>query len=189
MSPPPADTERTSRFSTLYDDAYLDVLRFVTRRSPPDIAEDIVHEAFLVAWRRFDDMPTTQDGARAWLFGVARHCLLNDRRARERYERIGVVIAETTSTTGDDGAEATDLRLDLASAWHLLTPEQQEVLSLATWEALPAGHASRVLGISAAAYRVRLHRARASLRRHLDHPHLSPASGTAVEASRTELPA
>ncbi|RUR01946.1 RNA polymerase sigma factor [Labedella endophytica] len=188
MSPPTTDRERAARFSTLYDDAYLDVLRFARRRSPPDLAEDIVHEAFLVAWRRFDDMPTTHDAARAWLFGVARHCLLNDRRARERYERLGVAIAEAAAA-GDERTDVTDLRLDLASAWPLLTPEQQEVLSLATWEALPAGDASRVLGISTAAYRVRLHRARASLRRHLDHPRLSPASGTAVETSRTELPA
>ncbi|PSL38075.1 RNA polymerase sigma-70 factor (ECF subfamily) [Labedella gwakjiensis] len=186
MSPPTTDQDRASRFSALYDDAYLDVLRFVSRRSPPDVAEDVVHEAFLVAWRRFDDLPSTHDGARAWLFGVARHCLLNDRRTRDRFQRLGIAIAEA-STTSDSGSDTTDLQLDIARAWRALSPDHQEVLSLATWEALPASEACRVLGISTTAYRVRLHRARTALRRHLDSP--DPASGTPVEASRTEITA
>ena len=190
MSPPPTDPERARRFATLYDDAYLDVLRFVSRRSPPDTAEDIVHEAFLAAWRRLESLPPTHDGARAWLFGAARNCLLNDRRSRGRYERLGVAIADLEESRPDEPHGDADLRIDLARAWRELTPAQQEVLSLATWEALPAVHASAVLGISAPAYRIRLHRARAALRRRLD-PSLSssPASDARVEATTSELPA
>lgn len=188
MSPPTTDQERARRFATLYDDAFVDVLRFVSRRSPPDTAEDVVHEAFLVAWRRFDDLPASHDAARAWLFGVARNCLLSDRRSRARYEQLGVAIADERATHTDEQLGDTELRLDLARAWRTLTPSHQEVLSLSTWEALSAAHASTVLGISAAAYRIRLHRARAALRRSLEHStSSSPSSRIHAEALASEF--
>jgi RNA polymerase sigma-70 factor (ECF subfamily) len=193
MSPPPKSSDRHGRFATLYDDAYLDVLRFVSRRSPPDTAEDIVHEAFLAAWRRLDSLPPTHDGARAWLFGAARNCLLNDRRTRSRYEQLGVAIADLEELRPDEPLGDADLRIDLARAWRTLSPSQQEVLALATWEALPAEHAGVVLGISSAAYRIRLHRARAALRRRLDpssltsSPAPTAAPAHAVEATPSEL--
>jgi RNA polymerase sigma-70 factor (ECF subfamily) len=187
MSPSAPDPHRKQHFAALYDSAYVDVLRFVRRRSSPDIAEDITHEAFLVAWRRIDDVPNTVDGARAWLFGVARNCLLSNHRARARYEQFGVQIAAVTMPQQDPSTEGASVRLDLARAWNRLSTSQQEVLALATWEELPAADAGKVLGISAAAYRIRLHRARTVLRRDLDAapsptPLLKPTAATEITA-------
>ncbi len=56
----------------------------------------------------------------------------------------------------------------LAAAWSRLADAEQEVLALELWDDLTSPEAGRVLGISAAAYRHRLVRARAALRRHLD---------------------
>ncbi|WP_446754323.1 sigma factor-like helix-turn-helix DNA-binding protein [Glutamicibacter sp. BSL13] len=56
----------------------------------------------------------------------------------------------------------------MVAAWHRLRPLDQEVLALAIWEELHSSKAGQVLGISSAAYRLRLHRARKSLRRMLD---------------------
>ncbi|WP_205752173.1 RNA polymerase sigma factor [Cryptosporangium phraense] len=77
--------ERLQReqFRAFYADAYAPVLRFVQRRVPASQAEDIVADAFLIAWRRFDDAPPQADDRRAWLFGVARNCLLNVNRGQE----------------------------------------------------------------------------------------------------------
>ena len=58
-------------------------------------------------------------------------------------------------------------RFDLAAAWTRLSAAEQEVLSLAVWEDLDSARAGIVLGCSASAYRLRLSRARRSLRRHL----------------------
>ena len=162
-SPPQADRER--RFRALYERHYLDVLRFARRRAGPDRAEDVAHETFLVAWRRLDEVPCVPGDGRAWLFGVARGCLHNEQRSSFRRGALGVRIASESPTSiaaDDDGAV---LRADLAAAWRHLSPAEQEVLSLAVWEDLPSPQAGRVLGISAAAYRLRLHRARAALRR------------------------
>ena len=109
------------RFRTFYADSYADVLRFVRRRTPPDRAEDVVAEAFLVAWRRVADLPAAYGDARAWVFGIARHCLLNDRRAAGRRAALAVRLAdaawpEQAPDPATDPQFVAD-RLDVAAAW------------------------------------------------------------------------
>lgn len=161
---------REQRFASLYADTYADVLRFVQRRAGPGPAEDVAHEAFLVAWRRLDEVPTRQSDARAWLFGTARNCLLNSSRGQVRRDALGVRIAETMPAVTHASDDLVAHYVDLAMAWRRLRPEEQEVLSLAIWDDLTSPQAGRVLGISSAAYRIRLHRARQSLRQLMEAP-------------------
>ncbi|MBF4548684.1 RNA polymerase subunit sigma-70 [Pseudoclavibacter sp. RFBG4] len=186
MSPNRLEPSRAERFSALYDDAYVDVLRFVTRRTSHEAAEDVAHEVFLTAWRRFDTVPTVRDEARAWLFGTARNCLLREWREHGKRDALGVRIADAEQArTPDLESLAADVRLDLSAAWKRLDPSHQEVLSLAIWEQLPSALAGSVLGISAQSYRVRLHRARAALREHLERatpPRTSPSTVTEQQA-------
>lgn len=168
MSTSKTRQERETRFSGLYELVYTDVLRFVQRRAGPEHAEDIVHEAFLVTWRRLDDLPTEHEDARAWMFAVARNCMLNTVRGEKRQGALAVRIAAHASTFTDAATELINEHVDLVAAWRQLRPLDQEVLALAIWEELPSSKAGQVLGISSAAYRLRLHRARKSLRRMLD---------------------
>ncbi|WP_250008850.1 sigma factor [Actinoplanes sp. M2I2] len=92
--------DRETRFRTLYAGAYADVLAFAQRRGIPDQAEDVVAEAFLVVWRRFDEAPRKADDARAWVFGIARHCLLNARRGQGRQDALAVRVA-SVAPAGD----------------------------------------------------------------------------------------
>jgi RNA polymerase sigma-70 factor, ECF subfamily len=62
------------------------------------------------------------------------------------------------------------LRVDLSAAWRGLRPEEQEVLALRVFENLTSAQAARVLGITSAAYRLRLMRVRNALRRRLERP-------------------
>ncbi|MFI6824126.1 RNA polymerase sigma factor [Micromonospora sp. NPDC050187] len=162
--------DREGRFRALYADAYADVLRFAQRRVHSSHAEDVVADAFLVAWRRVQDAPSRSDEARAWLFGIVRHCLLNTQRGLGRRDALAVRIAETAPADSADGPEddAAVQRLDLAAAWRRLSAGEQEALSLRVFEDLTSPQAARVLGISAASYRLRLLRARRALRRQLD---------------------
>lgn len=166
-TPPPA---REARFRSLYDDAYGDVLRFVRRRGEPEHAEDVVAEAFLVVWRRLDDAPTRPDDRRAWLFGIARNCLLASRRSDQRRDALAVRVADDQGPGGQvvaDDADVVARRLDLAAAWRRLDAADQEVLGLTVFEDLTSPQAGSVLGITGAAYRLRLMRARRALRRQL----------------------
>jgi len=159
------------RFRALYADTYRDLLRFVSRRLHPSLAEDVVADTYLVAWRRLDDVPVDPGHARAWLFGTARHLLLNERRSAQRREALTIRIAESPEIAGNPSPDQDELarRVDLAAAWRQLAPADQEVLALTLWDGLSGSEAAVVLGISPVAYRLRLSRSRRALRRLLGH--------------------
>jgi DNA-directed RNA polymerase specialized sigma24 family protein len=54
------------RFNRLHEQHFEAIRRYTWRRDWA-LADDIVSETFLVAWRRIDDVP---DDTRPWLFGV-----------------------------------------------------------------------------------------------------------------------
>lgn len=162
--------QREERFSALFAGAYCDVLRFAQRRVHPSHAEDAVAEAFLVAWRRLDEAPRRPGEARAWLFGITRNCLLSARRGQHRQDALAVRIRDAAPSPSEEGLEP-DLAvqwLDLVAAWRALNAGEQEVLALAVFDELTSPQAARVIGVTPAAYRLRLMRARRALRRHLD---------------------
>jgi RNA polymerase sigma-70 factor (ECF subfamily) len=52
-----------------------------------DLADDVVQETLLRAWRRPSVLDQSQSSARAWLFTVARNLVIDDRRsAHHRHE-------------------------------------------------------------------------------------------------------
>jgi RNA polymerase sigma-70 factor (ECF subfamily) len=185
FSPPP---DRADAFRALYEPLYPDLLRFVQRRTDPDLAEDVVAEAFLVVWRRFEELPRQPDDARAWIYGVTRNILLNIRRGEQRRLALGVRLADTSREPClGSHADLVTSRVDLGRAWHLLSEVHQEALALSAFEGLAAPHAAAVLGISPVAFRLRLSRARRALRLLLDHAPRSTAT-PAVSPERSATP-
>jgi RNA polymerase sigma-70 factor (ECF subfamily) len=149
-----------ARFSSLYDECFPAVVAFARRRCPPDDAADVVAETFLVAWRRLPDVP---DGrALPWLYGVARRAIANQRRGSARRRRLARRLAAELGQATPPPREPADLGLRRALA--RLAPDDLEVLRLAAWEGLAPADIATVLGCSANAASVRLHRARARLR-------------------------
>jgi RNA polymerase sigma-70 factor (ECF subfamily) len=162
--------EREQRFREIYDSVYVDLLRFVRRRVHPSHAEDVVGEVMLVAWRRLDHVPADLSSARAWLFGVARKTLQNTRRRETRHDAVAVHLAEIRHGPADAGQHP-DLvahQVDITAAWPLLSALHQEAIALSVLDGLTAPEAAAVLGISSTAFRLRLSRARRSLRHHVD---------------------
>jgi RNA polymerase sigma-70 factor (ECF subfamily) len=159
-----------ARFRHLYESTYNDLVRFAQRRVDPNFVEDLAAETFLVAWRRFDQLPAEPGDARAWLFGIARNLLLNAHRGERRRGALEVRIAEAVSTrAATDDADVVARRVDLSRAWQRLTAQHQETLALTVWDDLTSSEAAIVLGISPVAYRLRLSRARRALRTLTDH--------------------
>ena len=79
----PGASGRRGRFRRLYAAEVDALLGFALRRSDrPRDAADVVAETFLVAWRRFDDVPSPPQ-ARLWLYGAARRVLADQRREGE----------------------------------------------------------------------------------------------------------
>lgn len=158
---PPGDPR--ARFTALFDAHAADLLAYVIRRLPDrSNAPDVVADVFLVAWRRLGDVPAGK-AARLWLFGVARMTLQNERRRRRRHEARGERLrAELAVQPAVPAPEERDPAL--AAALNRLRPDDREVLLLIGWDGLTPSEAAVVLGISAEAARVRVHRARGRLR-------------------------
>ena len=152
------DADRRPAFERLYDRHARAVLAFALRRTAtPADAEDVAAETFVVAWRRLDRVPDL-DAALPWLFGVARKVIANQRRASSRRGRLEQRIAELPQV-------AEPLVLGAAGSPALLAlerlhPQDQELLKLVAWEGLSHAEIAEVLGISANAVAIRLHRAR-----------------------------
>ena len=153
------------RFEAMYVEHGPALRTFVHRRSDPAVADDVVAEVFLAAWRRYDESPSD---TLPWLFGIARGVLANQRRGQARrfalYERLeGSAQRQDRGLGCESFGEGSRVLRACAS----LSPRDQEILLLVAWDGLDRGQAARALGISAAQFAVRLHRARCRLRRAL----------------------
>ena len=144
-------------------------------------AEDVAAETFVIAWRKLDAIP---EEALPWLYAVARRVLANQRRGLGRRERLAALLrvedVPTPMRVGDDIDGPAFLAL--AS----LSPADQELLRLVAWEELGNRQIAAVLGITANAVAIRLHRARSrfaeALERTLetdDLKHLDPSRTSA----------
>ncbi|GAA4594768.1 RNA polymerase sigma-70 factor (ECF subfamily) [Actinoplanes octamycinicus] len=179
MRRPPSDAETAYR--ELFEAAYDDLLCFVERRTHPAVADDVVAEVFLTAWRRFDDVPGPLSDARAWLFTAAYHVLRNRQRSEQRQQNLTLRILREPDDPGHAEADGVAARVDLVRAWHRLSVKDQEVLTLTVFEGLTGTQAARLLNISRPAFSLRLLRARRRLHQLL-RPHLD------LDARMSETP-
>ena len=167
LSSEPTDvSDRRARFELLYGECRAAVLGYVLRRCEnSDDAADAIAETFLIAWRRLDEVPDGE-GRRLWLYGTARRVLANQRRGDRRrlalIQRLRTELMERPGLPEPDGALA-----EMAEAFGRLSEADREVLALEGWEGLTPAQIAAVLGCSANAARIRLHRARRRLAGHL----------------------
>lgn len=157
----PADGQR-NRFDLLYRQHREQVLAFLLRRTEqPADATDVLHDTFVVAWRRIDEIPDG-DAARMWLFGVAHRTLANHQRGRHRRRRLFSALTDAVATVWHPSPPQEYATLH--GALDTLSADDRIVLTLSAWEGLSPTEIGLVLGVDAGTIRVRLHRARQRLR-------------------------
>ena len=163
MSPGESMNETVSeeRFRALYDLHHRAVLAYFLRRTDSDSAYEGTEDVYLVAWRKTAAVPDGDD-ALAWLYGVARRVLSNQRRSSARRARLTRRLLGVQPPTPDE-VEPQVIRhfeqQEVISAMAGLSASDREVIRLAYWEDLPHAHISDILGCSVGAVDVRLHRA------------------------------
>jgi RNA polymerase sigma-70 factor (ECF subfamily) len=167
-------------FRELYD-RYVERVHgyFVRRTGDEEAAFDLTAETFAQAWLvrvRFRD---EADGSAApWLFGIARNVLLMslrrgqlERRAAQRLglrERLDAGYEPASVAPDEHWADGADELLDGLPA------AQREAVRLRVVQELGYEQVAVVLGTSASAARVRVHRGLAALRaRYLDSKELT----------------
>ncbi|MGH3227934.1 MAG: RNA polymerase sigma factor [Streptosporangiaceae bacterium] len=168
--------QRRERFEAAFRDHYGDVLAYALARADPEMAKDAAAAAFLVAWRRRDDLP---EQPRAWLLGVTRKILADQRRARDRRTSLARKLAAhpQAAENAPDPGEEVSARATVLAALGTLRPADQELLRLVAWEGLTNAEIAVVLGCPRRLIAVRLHRARQRFRAALEaHDQASPAN-------------
>ncbi|MFI7598100.1 RNA polymerase sigma factor [Actinoplanes sp. NPDC049681] len=143
-------------FAVLWRSLQPAVLRYL-RVVAGDAAEDVASETWLQAAR--DLHRFTGDGAafRGWLFRIARHRGIDERRrSGRRQEDPAGTIAEDAGRTGDAATQALE---HSGTEWAIgviagLPPDQAEAVMLRVVAGLDVATTARVLGKRAGAVRV-----------------------------------
>jgi RNA polymerase sigma-70 factor (ECF subfamily) len=137
---------------------------------------------FVVAWRRFDDIPV--DEARAWLIGVAFRVLANQRRSAGRRARLFERASQNLAWAPmpDEQVLRNEEDQELIEALSRLSRTDREIVQLAMWEELSASDIAIVLGISRAAVDQRFTRAKKRLSHQLESDRYFTRSATQAVA-------
>jgi RNA polymerase sigma-70 factor, ECF subfamily len=149
------------RFEQLYRDHVRAIAAYLRARTDQESALDALARTFEIAWRRLSDIP---EDPRAWLFGVGRRVLADQRRSAGRQETLVARIGETITSNAQDHAGLFDARDAILVALMELPAQQREALLLVAWDGLSQREAATVLGCSTSAVAVRVHRARKRFR-------------------------
>jgi RNA polymerase sigma factor (sigma-70 family) len=200
------DQER--RFAALYQAYYRPILAYAVRRvAPAEDAADVVADVFTTAWRRIDQVPGAP-ADRLWLYGVAQRVVAGRRRSARRLFHLTARLRADAGTwplgqpgpgqpgpgqpgSGQLGLDQPGLRDAMSdhvvAALDRLSGREREAVQLVLWEELSHADAAQVLGCSANAVAIRVHRAKTRLRRELSATE-RPATRRAGTEPGTELP-
>jgi RNA polymerase sigma factor (sigma-70 family) len=148
------------------------IQRYVVRRLGHGVADDVVAETFLLAFRQRDSYDLTRLDARPWLYGIATNLIGRHRRAEVRLyralARTGTdPVAESFTDRVDDRVSASTATLRLAAALARLSGELRDTLLLVAWGELSYEETATALGVPVGTVRSRVSRARSALRRSL----------------------
>jgi RNA polymerase sigma-70 factor (ECF subfamily) len=157
------------RFALVFDRHAKVIHRYVARRVGASVADDVVGETFLVAFRRRRSYDLRRGDARPWLYGIASNLIHRHRRAEVRayraLARTGVdPVAPAPTDEVDARLTAATAERDLATALAGLSRGDRDVLLLFAWAELSYDQIAAALSIPVGTVRSRLHRARRKLR-------------------------
>lgn len=130
------------------------------------LAEDAVQEALVALWTHPpEDRPS--GSLRAWLTVAARHALTrrwhHDARPSASVEVLGIAAGWGDPALGARVESALASRQCLERGFARLSPEAREVLVLVDIEEVPLAESAAAVGVTLAALKSRLHRARLEL--------------------------
>ena len=125
-------------------------------------AEDVVQETLLRAWRNPAALEPGRGSPRAWLFTVARHLVIDERRSRRwRLESPAPQVPERAAASHDEEVLQSWL---VAEALQRLSPEHRAVLRECYFRGRSVAEAAQVLGVPAGTVKSRTHYALLNLR-------------------------
>ena len=157
-----ADLQRRQRFDRLVSIWHQDMYRYAAWLSrDPAIAEDVVQEAMLRAWKSLDGL-REEEAAKQWVLTIVRR---ENARYFERKRLETVDIDNLTPSQSAMLAESSDTdRDDVREAIYKLDDDYREPLVLQVLMGHSTKEIAEMMDIKPGAVLTRLHRARIKLR-------------------------
>lgn len=167
------DSHRRQLLDALIADHYDAVLAYTrTLVNDHHLAEDIVQETLIRAWRHTERLYATTGSVRGWLLTVARNLAIDWRRsAASRHERTG---AEDRDVTVSDHADEVADSVEVVTLLRELSTEHRAVLVHMHLMGRTARETARVLGVPVGTVKSRQHYALATLRHGRHRRSLAP---------------
>lgn len=167
-----ATDEREAEFARLFEEYSAPIYNYVLRMvADADRAADIAQDTFIKAYRKLDTV-TDATSTRSWLYRIATNTAIDEMRRRRMVRPMGddaPAYANRADERLGPEAQAMGATLDerVQRALMTLRPNQRQCLLLSDLEDMSAQHIGEVMGISYAAVRTLLCRARGDMRRAL----------------------
>jgi RNA polymerase sigma-70 factor (ECF subfamily) len=156
-----------SEFAARYDEHHLAVYRFAARRLGPETAEDVVAEAFTIAWSRIESFDPARGQFVSWLFGIVTNVIARHHRQETRQWRAFAKVGVAGPDSFDDELAS---RLDADVRWpHVaailagMSSRDRDVLLLHVWQEMSYQQVADTLDIPIGTVRSRIARARGRL--------------------------
>ena len=166
------DERLEQEFAQLFEEYASPIYNYVLRMvSDPDRAADITQDTFIKAYRKLDTV-TELAARRSWLYRIATNTAIDDMRRRRMLTRVGddSPVFENRADEGP-GPEAQVMAgtLDerVQRALMSLRPNHRQCLLLSDLEDMGPQQIGEVMGLSYAAVRTLLCRARGEMRKAL----------------------
>ncbi len=159
------ETDRRRRFGTLCESLRPDLLRFAWWLGRDrGLAEDVVQESMLRAWKSFDSL-TDEGKAKSWLLTIVRREFARsfEKKRLEVADVDALVSAESDLLSAPEDERVAEMR----SAIFRLDEEYREPLVLQVLMGYSTQEIADMMGMQQGAVLTRLFRARARLRQAL----------------------
>jgi RNA polymerase sigma-70 factor (ECF subfamily) len=148
------------------------LLRYLSVLGGADACDDVASETWVSVVRDLGSFDGDEDAFRAWLVTVARHRLIDLRRAQARRPAVPTEDLPERHLTPDAADEVIDRE---GTEWALsliatLPPDQAEAVLLRVVVGLDAGGVGQVMGRTSGAVRVLTHRGLRTLQERLNTP-------------------
>ena len=149
----------------LYVRHHVRVFRFVMRLAGNEsMAEDVVNEVFLEAWRHAQDFKgRSQVGT--WLLSIARFKTISEcrRRSESQLDESAAIVIADTSDTPSIAFEKRERNDILQKCLAKLTPIHREVINLIYYQGKKIEEVARSTGAPVSTIKTRMHYARSRM--------------------------
>src|SRR5262245_20894772 len=153
-------------FMVIFDRHVGAIARYLGRRLPWPVAEDLAAEVFATAFSSRVRYDLRRADALPWLYGITANLLRAHARREERELEMLARTAFDPTVARIEPADglASGLEPELADGLLRLSPDEREVLLLVAWADLTYEQVGEALAIPVGTVKSRLNRARATLR-------------------------